>query len=65
VSELVLLAGDPARFIRENADVAGYNLIKDPSDSSSTATTGSVSKERWYTDSRDDTPESWRHRCQA
>jgi predicted phage terminase large subunit-like protein len=45
-----LNSGFVQRFIRENTEIAGYNLIKDPSDSSSTATTGSVSKERWYTD---------------
>jgi phage terminase large subunit-like protein len=37
------------RFIRETQDVCAYNLIKDPGDAISTAT-GSVSKERWYTD---------------
>jgi hypothetical protein len=45
-----LNSGFVQRFIRENTEIAGYNLIKDPSDSSSAATTGSVSKERWYTD---------------
>src|SRR5689334_17764843 len=44
-----LNSGFVQRHIRENADVAGYNLIKDPSDVGSTAA-GSVSKERWYTD---------------
>jgi predicted phage terminase large subunit-like protein len=44
-----LNSGFIQRHIRENAEVAGYNLIKDPSDVGSTAT-GSVSKERWYTD---------------
>ena len=44
-----LNSGFVQRHIRENADVLGYSLIKDPSDVGSTAT-GSVSKERWYSD---------------
>jgi len=44
-----LNSGFVQRHIRENPEVAGYNLIKDPSDVGSAAT-GSVSKERWYTD---------------
>jgi predicted phage terminase large subunit-like protein len=44
-----LNSGFVQRHIRENAEVTGYNLIKDPSDVGST-TAGSVSKERWYTD---------------
>jgi hypothetical protein len=44
-----LNSGFVQRHIRENAEVTGYNLIKDPSDVGSTAA-GSVSKERWYTD---------------
>jgi predicted phage terminase large subunit-like protein len=44
-----LNSGFVQRHIRENAEVTGYNLIKDPSDVGSTVA-GSVSKERWYTD---------------
>jgi predicted phage terminase large subunit-like protein len=45
-----LNSGFVQRFVRENAEITGYNLIKDPSDTSSTAPQGSISKERWYTD---------------
>jgi predicted phage terminase large subunit-like protein len=44
-----LNSGFIQRYIRENPQVCSYNLIKDPGDAASTAT-GSVSKERWYTD---------------
>jgi hypothetical protein len=44
-----LNSGFVQRFVRENPEVAAYSLIKDPSDVGSPAT-GSVSKERWYTD---------------
>src|SRR5215472_13210800 len=44
-----LNSGFVQRYVRENPQVAGYNLIKNPSDVGSAAT-GSVSKERWYTD---------------
>jgi predicted phage terminase large subunit-like protein len=44
-----LNSGFVQRYIRENPTTCAYNLIKDPGDANSTAT-GSVSKERWYTD---------------